>query len=692
MTVEDVKDKVPTKDEDMVKSEDSQEDLGLKTVQPGPSAAGITDRNLLKQTLLEIFASHCEKAGGPVQFLEQNLNRERLDELLLKVCPWMDSIEYVQPSLLGKREKALVHITMLSHEVAASTKGYPFASVCCELAEDFLVHGFLTEAQPLLLWTTPADREASQQSFKVRYVKGMARCSSLLLLLAIIMEENVDLSEMFPDLFHSIQMIHVLFESHADLASVAIANAHASNRGAIRATHDIMTWVCKLRKLEAGGSYQPSEVLERFNAKATGKASVSGNKRTAALNLLQSPCKTGVTNMLDLLSKVGSKRVWWNEDSFCNKKLMPGFAPRTTKPDWQNVLNVTEMSFNAWVDSLNQQQLNKSPAARRPLDKSRLEEHSALSAFWCWAKEQALGHALSEQDLEQLHTKFLNGDIALQLDLQSLLHERKKAISFLDVKLVQIEYLYVSFGMDSAYFFGGHIPVRPFRKCLRELNQKKVTCTDLALVGQAKTEIEAGKFEAMEFELLKEKLKNDIAATKMYRSKLDCHETLLYHAKVEHTRKRRLQALDAVEELFKGAVAKFSFDSTIEHVLNGLLQLKKEYRVDRLPVLLVVNWASPSTARDEQMELQAQVLQQILSQEEFEPMGLVVMPVWERAKGSLYKSETLLLKSLSEKDINMDEKASLSFEDVLSFKNVYPGFSYCNVMFPKNYLYNNKTC
>jgi hypothetical protein len=441
MNVEDVKNEV-LKEEDMVKSEEgSQEHLGLKTVQPGLRTAGITDRKLLKQTLLEIFASNCEKAGGPVQFLEQSLNRERLDEVLLKMCPWMDSIDYVQPSLLGKREKALVHITMLSHEVAASTKGYPFGSVCCELAEEFLVHGFLTEAQPLLLWTTPADREASQQSFKVRYVKGMARCSTLLLLLAIIVEEDVDLAEMFPDLFHSIQMIHVLFESHADLASVAIANAHASNRGRIRAPHDIMTWVCKLKKLEAGGSYQPSEVLERFNAKATGKASVTGNKRMAALNLLQAPCKTGVTNMLDLLSKVGSKRFWWNEDSFCNKKLMPGFAPRTTKPDWQNVLNVTETSFNAWVDSLNQQQLNKSPAARRPLDKSRLEEHSALSAFWCWAKEQALGHALSKEDLQPVHTKFLNGDIALQLDLQSLLHERKKAISFLDVKLVQIRSL-----------------------------------------------------------------------------------------------------------------------------------------------------------------------------------------------------------------------------------------------------------
>ena len=204
----------------------------------------------------------------------------------------------------------------------------------------------------------------------------------------------------------------------------------------------------------------------------------------------------------------------------------------------------------------------------------------------------------------------------------------------------------------------------PLRKALRELHQKKVACTDLALVGQTRTEIEAGKFEEMEWNLFKEKMKSDIQAMVVFRSKLECHETLLYHAKLDHTRKRRLQGRDAVEELFKGAVPKFSFIASHDQMLNCLLQLKREYRVDSLLVLVVVNWASPSTVRDEQMSLQMQILQCALGQEDFEPMGLVVMPVWERAKGSLYKAESLLLKSLSEKDMNLDEKASLSFQEI----------------------------
>ena len=207
----------------------------------------------------------------------------------------------------------------------------------------------------------------------------------------------------------------------------------------------------------------------------------------------------------------------------------------------------------------------------------------------------------------------------------------------------------------------------PLRKALRELHQQKVTCTDLALVGQARTEIEASKFEEMEWKLFKEKMKSDIQAMVVFRSKLECHETLLYHAKLDHTRKRRLQGRDAVEELFKGAVPKFSFIAGYDQMLNCLLQLQREYRVESLPVRVVVNWASPSTVRDEQVALQMQVLQCVLGQEGFEPMGLVVMPVWERAKGSLYKAESLLLKSLSEKELNLDEKASLSFQETLQF-------------------------
>ena len=248
------------------------------------------------------------------------------------------------------------------------------------------------------------------------------------MLVAILVEEQVDVATMFPELYHSLHQVHAVFESHTDLGSVAIANAHHSNRGAL----SIITWVMKLRKLE--GSFQPTAVLERFKSGATQRGKIAGNKRVSALALLQAPCREGLDKMIELLSEVGSKQVWWNEDTFCNKKLMPGYVARC-KGKWNGILNVTEDSFAIWAESLNRQQLLKGAKARRPLDKSRLEEHSALSAFFVWAAQQALDQAVDKDELTKLGERFMDGDIALHLDLQTLLHERKNDIDVKDVRL-----------------------------------------------------------------------------------------------------------------------------------------------------------------------------------------------------------------------------------------------------------------
>ena len=202
------------------------------------------------------------------------------------------------------------------------------------------------------------------------------------------------------------------------------------------------------------------------------------------------------------------------------------------------------------------------------------------------------------------------------------------------------------------------------RKCLRELAQAKNTCTDLMVCGERQTEIHASRFEEMEWKLVQEKVRADIKATTVYRSKLKCHETLMYHARLEHTRRRRVHARETAATLFSGAVAKFQYVSNGDAALAAVMQLHKEHRLKKPPlVLVVVNWASPSQVRDEQLALQLQSLQMLINNDDLDTMGIAIMPVWERTKGILFKTENTLLKALCEKDVNTDEKASLSFED-----------------------------
>ena len=400
------------------------------------SCEGITDRETLKQQVLTAFDVLCDDCGGPSQWLAERFKDSEADSRasLSSMFPWMASIDYVQPAVWGKKDKGFVHVSTLSFSPDRSTKGFPYRCTCRHILEEILVHGFLTEAEPLLLWCSPEDRVLSQVDFRCRYVKGCARCVSLLSLLALFRDLAVDVMVHFPHIYQSVQLIHVMFQSHASLTSVAIANAHLSCSGSIRQAHDVMTWVNKLRLLE-GGSDAPAAILEKFNSNASARGKVTGNRRVAALALLQPNCRRGCEMMVGLLSRIGPRAVWWGEDSFCNKKLLPNFAPRTGRSSWNPILVVTAESFETWIASLNRQHLAKNPKSRRSLEKSRLEEHSQLSAFWTWAKTEAQHHAVDPEDLAAVHEKFLDGDVTLLLDLQSLLHEKKSDICWKDVLL-----------------------------------------------------------------------------------------------------------------------------------------------------------------------------------------------------------------------------------------------------------------
>ena len=405
---------------------------------------GISDRSQLRKALCDAFEKLCHRHGGPVQWLLRKFDTQEKEkafqDYLLDTFPLMSTIEYVVPSLLSKKEKSFVHISMLSFAPQHSTKPLPYSCTCKELLDEYLMHGFLTDSQALLLWVTADDKAKPVQEFKPRYVKGMARCSTLLALVALMKDLKVDMLASFPHLYQSVQVLHAIFETHADVASVAIANAHHSNRGSIRAPHDVLTWVCKLWRLEKleGAGYTASPILERFNQGATNKAGVTGNRRTSALHLLQPACRAGVEMMENLLGTVGLQGVWWCEDTFCNKKLLPGHTMRGGRTIWNSILTVTESSFNTWVESLCRQQMNKKSKNRKSLDKTRLEEHALLCSFWCWSLKQAVDNALGGPELDAIHEKFLDGDVALALDVQTLLHEKKGDIEFKDVSLISI--------------------------------------------------------------------------------------------------------------------------------------------------------------------------------------------------------------------------------------------------------------
>ena len=76
---------------------------------------------------------------------------------------------------------------------------------------------FLSSDEPLAVWLP---HHIEHPLFQIRYVKGMARASTLLCLLDLIIDKGAE--DKFPNLFASAAVIYATFEVHVDLASVAI--------------------------------------------------------------------------------------------------------------------------------------------------------------------------------------------------------------------------------------------------------------------------------------------------------------------------------------------------------------------------------------------------------------------------------------------------------------------------------------
>ena len=86
---------------------------------------------------------------------------------------------------------------MLPFDPERSTKPLPYSCTCKDFLDEYLMHGFLTDSQALLLWVTADDKAKPLQDFKPWYVKGMARCSTLLALVALMKDLNIDMLATF---------------------------------------------------------------------------------------------------------------------------------------------------------------------------------------------------------------------------------------------------------------------------------------------------------------------------------------------------------------------------------------------------------------------------------------------------------------------------------------------------------------
>ena len=222
-----------------------------------------------------------------------------------------------------------------------------------------------------------------------------------------------------PALWESLAMVWVKWVAHnPDLQKVSFLNAQLSARGAIRRANDIITWVIKIRNIEQLTNRAAADVVAAWNTEATRESQLVGMKRTGVLNLLH--CEnTSLDLLINHLSDNGIERVFFQDSTWSNKKLLPGHLWKLGAACWQ--LPVTHKTFLFMIKWLMKKQQAKPVNNQHQLNKMQMEEASQICALVSTVQERVLEKFPIQAEIMQgFIDGFLEGrDHQLELELQS---------------------------------------------------------------------------------------------------------------------------------------------------------------------------------------------------------------------------------------------------------------------------------
>lgn len=261
----------------------------------------------LRQSIMEDLEGILDRYGGPIQYLE-HIDKKAFGEWLWDTFPELDDCLYqhksnfptVKESELAESTPLLFHVSALGLDGSSSLKPSPGKAFCLQLAEQFLLEGFLTStshAGPLLIqerrhWLPGSDQPLLWQDahndlipFSLGYLKGMARSSSLLFLLHRISGMSIDVLKELPMLHQTVSKIHCHHVKINSRVDEALCNMRMSRRGSMVKATNTLQAVIMVKQLVDQGLTTHMQFIRSWNQQASKQFQFVG-KRLTALKLL----------------------------------------------------------------------------------------------------------------------------------------------------------------------------------------------------------------------------------------------------------------------------------------------------------------------------------------------------------------------------------------------------------------------
>ena len=284
-----------------------------------------------------------------------------------------------------------------------------------------------------------------------------------------------------------------------------------SLRGSIRKPPSLLAWIGTLQGLKQHGYEDSAAVISRFNGSVAKSFQLQGSKATAIGNIM-THCPQ---SLIDLLQDHASKYGWENcvlsDDNLSSKKILPNFVFRAPHKAWKRFTAMSpkscELTFRRLMSEF------EKTTARRKADRCLVEQFAEQAALLVnLAKLLQEQHPVPDSDVaRELFDKWVDGNVQLDMELHETQSEKRESLTVLDLK------------------------------CLRALVETLQCKVPLSDAGAQEVKLQA--LEKDQFDLTVKQIDYDRQAFRIYKAKLESHQTHVHMTKVEWKQKVRAEAM-----------------------------------------------------------------------------------------------------------------------------------------------------
>ena len=617
-----------------------------------------------------------KKCGGPLQYLLQEMpsNKEKavFVKWLWETFPEQDDtyynhglLESVRDDVIATSTPLCIHIAALGFHQTCSLKPSPGQEVFNELLEQFVVDGFVTAGDPLLvnhcvelvaeseamdqMWSAPAGQPLLGVC-SLGYTKGMARATSVLALLHYCFKHTIDLQALHPRLHRSVLMIwvyHVKFDSKID---EGIHNMKISSRGSIRKMTNVIQTTVLIQNLFKYGLTDFGVFVRKWNQQSGRSHQIVG-KRALSLKLLFEHAPLHVlADIVRHVGTVGWQESCWSDDNLASKKIYPKFQFPSKSKKWLPRIRTSDHSMFLMISRAQHVAERSPPYMRKKLEATCVEAMAErAAAAWEFARELQTHLPIPDAQIEEAWLgPWSRGSEHVDTEIQAVLLE--KADSF-NIML--------------------HLPT--LRKLVDEhsfSSPVKVPVT------------ESDALEVDAFNLLLKQLEYDTLVFENWEKKCSNVWAARYHA--EQAFKVGVRAkLQQNAEAFLSACVKLTIwtdkvEEAIAEVMNYKRDVAQKFALKHsdVPAVVFMNWAAPCIIPALQQDHHIGLLAWALH-DNMQSCCLAVSPVFSYQRGRVYLEEAKMMKELSKGNHNLDTSFSLLFKEQCDARDqrpmVYPG-------------------